>query len=56
MAYWFCFPPNNEVILIHWIVFTLIQTEGPIDEVATAGSTKAAEDAAATDADVHAVL
>lgn len=40
------------VVLITCIVFTLIQTLGPKEEVAAAGSIKAAEETAATEAEV----
>lgn len=40
------------VVLMTCIVFTLIQTLGPNEEVAAAGSIKAAEETAATEAEV----
>jgi len=40
------------VVLITYIVFTLIQTLGPREDVAAAGSISAAEDTAATEAEV----
>ena len=44
--------PKIDVVQITWIVLTLIQTLGPKEEVAAAGRIKAAEDTAATDAEV----